>query len=143
MADHYNVLFLCTGNSARSIEAVTKLIAQTRLIAVATSELSANLSGTRTQCLSMSALPWQQLSQESLSIMPTIRQETTGIALIHICHRSRGILWRVKRHRRSSEWATNGTFIPLINSGKIAEVYQRRQLSLKADVMLDRAFAQM
>jgi hypothetical protein len=115
----------------------------TRLIAVATSELSANLSGTRTQCLSMSALPWQQLSQESLSIMPTIRQETTGIALIHICHRSRGILWRVKRHRRSSEWATNGTFIPLINSGKIAEVYQRRQLSLKADVMIDRAFAQM
>ena len=53
------------------------------------------------------------------------------------------ILWRVKRHRRSSEWATNGTFIPLINSGKIAEVYQRRQLSLKADVMIDRAFAQM
>ena len=61
----------------------------------------------------------------------------------YICHRSRGILWRVKRHRRSSEWATNGTFIPLINSGKIAEVYQRRQLSLKADVMIDRAFAQM
>ena len=38
-------------------EAVTKLIAQTRLIAVATSELSANFPGTRTQSLSMSGLP--------------------------------------------------------------------------------------
>ncbi len=47
---HFVVAVAGAGVAGRN-EVVTKLIAQTRLIAVATSELPANLSGTRTQRL--------------------------------------------------------------------------------------------
>jgi hypothetical protein len=51
MRSHFVVAVAMGAGVAGRNEVVTKLIAQTRLIAVATSELPANLSGTRTQCL--------------------------------------------------------------------------------------------